>query len=70
MLPYVKGSQGGDKAMQLLNPQTRWGIRARNAVLGFVTRSRLDRLAMIVGATMGFGEKKLAMPDYQWPAAP
>jgi 2-polyprenyl-6-methoxyphenol hydroxylase-like FAD-dependent oxidoreductase len=68
MLPFVKNSQGGDNAMQLLNPQTLWGIRIRNAILGFVTWTKLDRLAMAVASALGFTEKKAPMPDYQWPA--
>ena len=68
LLPFAKSSQGGDSAMQYLNPQTLWGIRVRNAVLGFVTWMKLDRLAMAVAWTLGFTEKKVAMPDYQWPA--
>lgn len=68
MLPFARSSQGGgDNAMQLLNPQTQWGIRIRNAVLGFVTGTRLDRLAMTVASALGFAEKKVAMPEYPWP---
>jgi 2-polyprenyl-6-methoxyphenol hydroxylase-like FAD-dependent oxidoreductase len=68
MLPFAKNSQGGDNAMQLLNPQTQWGIRIRNAILGFVTWTKLDRLAMAVASALSFTEKKVPMPDYQWPA--
>ncbi|KAF2805281.1 uncharacterized protein BDZ99DRAFT_511310 [Mytilinidion resinicola] len=68
MLPFAKSSQGGDNAMQLLNPQTVWGIRIRDAILGFVTWARLDRLTMGVASALGFTEKKAPMPDYQWPA--
>jgi 2-polyprenyl-6-methoxyphenol hydroxylase-like FAD-dependent oxidoreductase len=68
MLPFAKNSQGGDNAMQLLNPQTLWGIRIRNAILGFVTWTKLDRLAMAVASALGFTAKKVPMPDYQWPA--
>jgi 2-polyprenyl-6-methoxyphenol hydroxylase-like FAD-dependent oxidoreductase len=68
MLPFAKNSQGGDNAMQLLNPQTLWGIRIRNAILGFVTWTKLDRLAIAVASALGFTEKKVPMPDYQWPA--
>lgn len=68
MVPFVKTQQGSDNAMQILNPQTLWGIRVRNAVLGFVTWSRLDRLAITMGAALGFTEKKVPMPDYPWPA--
>lgn len=68
MLPFVKSSQGNDFAMQLLNPQTWWGIRIRNAVMGFVVWTRLDKLVMYVTMALGFTEKKLVMPDYPWPA--
>ncbi len=68
MLPFAKNSQGGNNAMQLLNPQTLWGIRIRNVILGFVTWTKLDSLAMTVAWALGFTEKKVPMPDYQWPA--
>lgn len=68
MQTFTKGSSGTDMAMQLLNPQTQWGIRIRNAVLGFVTGWRLDRLAMAAASALGFTEKKVPMPDYPWPA--
>ena len=68
MLPFAKSSQGGDHMMQLLNPQTLWGIRIRNAILSFVTWTKLDRLVMTVAWALGFTEKKVPMPDYQWPA--
>ncbi|EXJ78990.1 hypothetical protein A1O3_08490 [Capronia epimyces CBS 606.96] len=69
MLPFAKASQGGDNAMQLFNPQTQWGIRIRNAILAFVTRTKLDRLAMAGASALGFTEKKAPMPEYQWPAS-
>lgn len=68
MLPFAKSLQGGGNAMQLLNPQTLWGIRIRNTIFGFVTRTKLDRLALAVASALGFTEKKVSMPDYQWPA--
>ena len=71
MLPFAKDSQGGEAgmlAMQLFNPKTWWGVRIRNAILGFVTWMMLDRLAMAVFSALGFTEKKAPMPDYQWPA--
>jgi 2-polyprenyl-6-methoxyphenol hydroxylase-like FAD-dependent oxidoreductase len=68
MLPFAKNSQGGSSAMQLLNPQTQWGIRIRNAILGFVTWTKLDKLAIAVASALGFTEKKVPMLDYQWPA--
>lgn len=68
MLPFVKGSQGDDCAMQLLNPQTQWGIVIRNTILSFVTWTKLDKMAMVVAAWLGFTEKKFPLPNYQWPA--
>jgi 2-polyprenyl-6-methoxyphenol hydroxylase-like FAD-dependent oxidoreductase len=70
MLPFAKGSQGGgsNNAMQLFNPETQGGIRVRNAILGFVTGMRLDRLALALPSVLGFTEKKAPMPHYQWPA--
>ncbi|KAE8442362.1 hypothetical protein EG329_003433 [Mollisiaceae sp. DMI_Dod_QoI] len=68
MQPFVKGSQGGSNAMQLLNPQTQWGIRVRDAVLGFVTGARLDRIAITAASVLGFKERKISLPDYPWPA--
>ncbi|KIM96408.1 hypothetical protein OIDMADRAFT_148276 [Oidiodendron maius Zn] len=68
MLPFAKNSQGGNTAMLLLNPQTQWGIRIRNGILGMVTWTKLDRLVMTAASALGFTEKKVSMPDYQWPA--
>jgi len=67
MVPFVKSSQGGDIAMQLINPQTSWGIWVRNSVLRFVTTLRIDQLAMSAAVTLGFTEKMAPLPDYQWP---
>ena len=68
MQPFVKSQQGDDNAMQLLNPQTRWGLTIRNTLLYIVLGLKLDRLAMLTAAKLGFTEKKLDMPDYAWPA--
>jgi 2-polyprenyl-6-methoxyphenol hydroxylase-like FAD-dependent oxidoreductase len=68
MLPYVKSSQGGgDNVMQLLNPQTKLGLKIRNAILGSVIWAKLDRLVLAVAPALGFTEKKVNMPNYQWP---
>ena len=67
MVPFVKQQQGNDYAMQIINPQTQWGIRIRNAIFGFVTWTKLDRLAITVCSALGFTEKKVPMPDYPWP---
>lgn len=69
MLPFVKRSQGGmSGGFQLLNPETQWGIEIRDRIVSWVTWMKLDRLAVALGAALGFTEKKLAMPDYPWPA--
>lgn len=68
MQPFVKKSQGMDNAMQILNPQTRRGIRIRNTILGFVTGSKLDRLVMRVASALGFTDGKAPIPEYQWPS--
>lgn len=67
MLPAVKKSQGGDGMMQILNPQTRWGLRIRDAILGFVTWTKLDTMAIAAASVLGFTEQKFPLPDYQWP---
>ncbi|KAL8947319.1 MAG: hypothetical protein Q9222_006385 [Ikaeria aurantiellina] len=67
MLPFARSSQGAEGAMQYMNPQTWWGIRIRNAILGAVTGLRLDRLATTVMSVVGGGDKKAPMGDYQWP---
>ena len=67
MQPFVKKNQGGDNAMQYLNPQSQWGINIRNALLMTVTGLRLDRLAMNAAALVGWTETKVAMGNYAWP---
>jgi 2-polyprenyl-6-methoxyphenol hydroxylase-like FAD-dependent oxidoreductase len=68
MLPFAKSNQGGEGAMQWVNPQTWWGIGIRNWVFWGVTATGLDKLVMMMAAKLGFTEKKCPMPDYQWPA--
>ncbi|EHA50882.1 hypothetical protein MCOR27_006165 [Pyricularia oryzae] len=67
MVPFVKSHQGDDNAMQILNPQTSWGIMLRDVALRVVTGLWLDRLAMIAAAKLGFTDKMLDMPEYAWP---
>ncbi|KAL8804797.1 MAG: hypothetical protein Q9223_005578 [Gallowayella weberi] len=64
----VAGLSNADVAMQWFNPQTWWGIRIRNFILGSVTGLKLDKLAMMAGSALGYSEKKVSMPDYPWPA--
>ncbi|KAI4243597.1 MAG: hypothetical protein L6R40_003421 [Gallowayella cf. fulva] len=68
MLPHVNSMGSMDGPMQWLNPQTWWGIRIRNTILGFVTGLRLDKLGTMAASKLGFTEKMVAMPDYPWPA--
>ena len=69
LLPFVQANQFMlPGVFQMVNPQTSWGIGLRNAVLRVVTTLRLDKLAQNAGAALGFTEKKIAFPDYQWPA--
>lgn len=67
MVPFVKSQQGDNSAMQLLNPQSQWGITLRNAILTVVTGIRLDKLVINAAAAFGFTEKKPHMPEYTWP---
>ena len=68
MLPYARSQQYGGNGLQYLNPQTQWGITVRNTAMRAATGLMLDRAVMTASAWLGFTEKKLAMPDYQWPA--
>ena len=71
MMPFVKSEQGGASAkfaMQVLNPQTRWGLRIRDTIMLVVTWLRLIEFATVVAVWLGVKEKKLDMPDYRWPA--
>ncbi|KAL8671453.1 MAG: hypothetical protein Q9168_004041 [Polycauliona sp. 1 TL-2023] len=67
MLPHVNKMPNMESGMQYLNPQTWWGIKARNLVLGTVTGLKLDKLAAMVSSALGYTESKVAMPDYPWP---
>lgn len=67
MLAFAKASQGNDIAMQLVNPQSNWGLSLRNAFLWFVTSVKLDKLVMLASAKLGFTEKPFPVPAYDWP---
>lgn len=69
MLPYAKSEQGtlGDYAMQMLNPQSAWGLYIRNTILWAVTAAKIDRMALWVMGKLGWEEKKIKMPAYPWP---
>lgn len=68
LLPFAKSSQGGSMGgMQLLSPQTQWGIYIRNLVLRFIIWIQLHKLIMLLSSMLGFSERKLSMPDYKWP---
>lgn len=67
--PFVKENQGGDYGiylMRMLNPQTWWGVRIKNAILGFITWARIDYYGVLIAAKLGWTEPGLKMPDYRW----
>ncbi|KAI4289206.1 MAG: hypothetical protein L6R35_001533 [Caloplaca aegaea] len=68
MQPHVNTLPSGENMMQWFNPQTWWGISIRNAILAVATGLKLDKLATMAASALGFTEKKVAMPDYPWPA--
>ncbi|KAL9631658.1 MAG: hypothetical protein Q9204_004135, partial [Flavoplaca sp. TL-2023a] len=43
-LPHINKLANSEDPMQYLNPQTWWGIRIRNAILGTVTGLKLDKM--------------------------
>lgn len=61
-------SRVNDVAMQLMNPETSWGLRTRNAITITSTILRLDLLVMSISARLGLAESKLKLPEYPWPA--
>jgi 2-polyprenyl-6-methoxyphenol hydroxylase-like FAD-dependent oxidoreductase len=67
--PFVQSQQRSTNVMRYLNPQTEWGIVVRNTFMRVATFLMLDYLAMVSAAWLGFTEKKLVMPQYEWPAA-
>jgi len=69
MQPFVQSQQRSTNMMRYLNPQTDWGIFARNTFMRVATFLMLDYFAMVGAAWLGFTEKKLVMPQYEWPAA-
>ena len=66
---FARSSQHDDIAMQLLNPQSSWGIGIRDAILWFVTSIKLPELGVLVASKLGFTERPFALPEYRWPAA-
>lgn len=69
MQPFVQTQQRSTNMMRYLNPQTEWGIVARNTFMRVATFLMLDYLATVSASWLGFTEKKLVMPQYEWPAA-
>jgi hypothetical protein len=55
--------------MRYLNPQTEWGIVVRNTFMRVATFLMLDYLAKVGATWLGFTEKELVVPQYEWPAA-
>lgn len=45
------------------------GVFVRDSFMRVATFLMLDYLAMVGAAWLGFTEKKLVMPQYEWPAA-
>ena len=68
MLATAKRYQGDDGTMQWLNPQTRWGLRIRDAFLRFALWAKLDKVAVAAASALGVVEQKSILPDYPWPA--
>ena len=68
MQPFVQTQQRSTNMMRYLNPQTEWGIVVRNTFMRVATFLMFDYLAMLSAAWLGFTEKKLVMPKYEWPA--
>ena len=58
----------GDYAMQVLNPQTAWGLWIRNTILWALTKFKVDKIGVWVAGKLGVKEPRLRMPDYPWPA--
>ncbi|KAI5242343.1 FAD/NAD(P)-binding domain-containing protein [Aureobasidium subglaciale] len=69
MLPFVKKQQGtvGDYAMQMLNPQSAWGLWLRNTLLWAICAAKIPQMMIHCASVFGFKESKLQMPDYPWP---
>jgi hypothetical protein len=67
MQPFVKENQGDFPAMQLLHPQTQWGLNVRNWVLWAVAGLRIPQAAVWCMGTFGIVEKKFKMEKYPWP---
>lgn len=70
MLPFAKAQQStmGDYAMQVLNPQTAWGLWIRNTILWALTKFKVDKIGVWVAGKLGVKEPRLKMPAYPWPA--
>jgi 2-polyprenyl-6-methoxyphenol hydroxylase-like FAD-dependent oxidoreductase len=64
---FVRASQHDDIVMQLLNPQSRWGISLRNAFLWLATSIKLPELAVRIASKLGLTERPFALPEYRWP---
>lgn len=69
MKRFVKTQQGDmGGAMRAMNPQTSWGLAARNAVLSFIDYTRLAQIMIYGAAMLGIKEKMVDLPEYPWPA--
>ncbi|KAG9680533.1 FAD/NAD(P)-binding domain-containing protein, partial [Aureobasidium melanogenum] len=69
MLPFAKSQQSsiGDYAMQLLNPQSAWGLWIRNTILWALMAAKVDKIGVWIASKLGVKEPKIKMPVYPWP---
>lgn len=67
IMPLVKDHQGDFPAMQLLNPQTAWGLTIRNWLLWTVASLKIPQAVVWCMSTFGAAEKKFKMEQYPWP---
>lgn len=69
MTPLVNSNQRSLPAMQLLNPQTAWGITIRNLFLRIMLGLKIDKIAIYLAYKLGFKESKATLPAFDWPTS-
>ncbi|CAK1362209.1 unnamed protein product [Cercospora beticola] len=67
MLRFTKPKLKDDGAMQVFNPQTKWGLAVRNTILRIVTRTGIDQLGMRAAVAVGIGDAPFPLHKYPWP---
>jgi 2-polyprenyl-6-methoxyphenol hydroxylase-like FAD-dependent oxidoreductase len=69
MLPFAKSEQStlGDYAMQMLNPQSAWGLWVRNMILWVLTMAKVPQIGIWIAGKLNLQESKIKMPEYPWP---